>query len=152
MQFDFEKLIKEHFWFLVEDYHLSYREGIFTSNKLEMRIALEREPPAGGFYLPGLYFKLANEPDFTTLTFYWILYYFTGAEPYFNFENKSLDENMHYVSGRLREHSHRIFAEVDEWWLPAQKFRLRVLEKQYRESAAQTFRRLYDYIKGKEAR
>lgn len=148
MDFDIENLIRKYFWFIVDDYKFSYKDRVFSSNQLELRIALEREPP--DTYLPGLYFQSIGEPDYTVLTLYWLLYYFADAKPYLNFQSKSLEENMKYVSDRLKKYSQKIFLEVDNWWLPAQKFRIKMLREQYRESFMITFKRLDDYVNEKE--
>ena len=151
MNFDMEGSIKQHFWFLVDEYKFSYSDSMFLSNDLELRITLEREPPgAPGTYLPGIYFKRVGEPDHTILTLYWLLYYFANAEPYLDFHSKSMNENMKYSSDLLKKYGQKIFGKVDDWWLPSQKFRLNVLEQQYQEVAPRTFQKLYDYIKAKE--
>lgn len=74
MDLNMEDMIKKYFYFIVDDYKFSYNDRVFSSDKLELRITLEREPP--DTYFPSLYFGAAGEPDFTVLTLHWLLYYF----------------------------------------------------------------------------
>jgi len=59
---------------------------------------------------------------------------------------------MKYVSDLLKKYGQKMFLEVDDWWLPAQKFRIEMLLKQYGDSFMATFQRLYEYVKEKEGR
>jgi len=148
MNFEIEGLIRKHFRFLVDGYGFTYKDRTFSTDKLEIRIILEREPP--DTYLPGLYFKLVEEVNCPILPFDWILYYLAGAKPYLNFYGKSLDENMGYISDLLKKNSQKLFFDVDDWWIPAQKFRLKVWEEKYHVSPVPTFKEIYDYVKEKE--
>lgn len=147
MEYDLERLIKEYFWFLVDEYGFTYKDFTFSSSVLQIQIEITTD---GSW--PILYFRRTEEPDYMTLPFGWIMHYLTGSNlsDQIDFYAKSLRENMEYFSMLLKEYGKKLFFEIDKWWIPAQKFRLKIWEEKYHVSPAPTFQKIYDYIKRKE--
>lgn len=148
MKYIFEELIKKYFWFLVMEYGFSFKENTFTSDELEIRFTLERKHV--DIYYPGITFNRAREADCPVLPFDWILNYLDETTD-IKFK-QSLDENMRYFSDLLKRYSHRLFFDVDKWWIPAHKYRLKIWEDMFQSNHLVAFQEVYDYIKAKEGK
>ena len=149
-----DNLIKQTFWFLIEDY--SYRYGgyaeggsDFISTKVKIRIEPGRKTPYSYVYYIG-------EPDFTRLTLFEVLRYFEGKPFDHDFDAHSLGVNLNFIANIFKKHASMISNEIDKWWLPLQLDRYHALKEEYaREGQLSIFlnnrKYLYDYLKSKGA-
>jgi hypothetical protein len=144
-----ELLVEKYFSFLIEQHGFTYSNYCFESEKL--RIALEI-----GHKTPSIFITRAGEPGFARLIFERIIQYFKDPLPDIDFQVHSLEHNIRYMADILRSYAPRIINHIDEWWLPAQVFQYKLLEKNYRDAGQLDdfltgFKRDHDYLKSKGA-
>lgn len=148
-----EKLVKQYFGFLVDEYGFIYKKYNFRSAKILIQV----EP---GHKTPRVYiFKIGEPtPDLFRLNFEWIIQYLTGSLPSDKHEylNYSLEQNMIFISKMFYEHSYKLINEIDDWWIPVHLFCYRTTEKNaMNEGQTERFYKnekyYYDYLKSKGA-
>jgi len=147
-----EELIKQLFGFLVDEYGLVY-DNRFTYQSKKMIILIQP-----GHQSPKINFNQVGEPEFAQMDLEWILKYFHGTSPgeHREYLQYSLEENMVFIAKVFYENSQKIINEFEEWWIPAQVFWYRTVEKQYKdEGQTERFLKAYkyfnDYLKSKGA-
>jgi hypothetical protein len=146
---DPEKLVKEYFSFLVEQYGFTYTPYCFTSKKIKIIIQIGRVTPT-------ILVAYVGEPDITNLNFYSIREYFEDKGPYITYSDHSLAYNLKFMARILKGYMSKIIDHMDEWWIPIHKSLYEHLEKEYKESGQmddfiETYKRDYDYLKSKGA-
>ena len=125
-----ERLVKKHFWFLVDSYGLIYGDYSFRNQKMLINVLLGHKTPRIDFI------KIGDDPVLFRLDFEWIIKFFRGTFPseHHDYLKCKLEKNVIYISQIFREYSDRLIDDFDDWWIPAHLFIYRTVEKEYRES------------------
>ena len=146
-----ELLVKQYFGFLVEEYGFSYSNYRFQSRRMYIHFDI-------GHKTPRVYFCQTGDPEFTKLEINWVLRYLHESTPLDarQFTEHSLEDNMIFTRGVFRKSEHVLIEEFEKWWLPAQVFLYKFLEKHYKEIGILdkflvSYKGLYDYLKEKGA-
>ena len=145
MQSNIENLIKKYFWFLVDEFGFTYNEGKFTSANIEITITYDRDRPT-------IDIRPRREPDFTKLQIDWVVDYFKNSEftKTLNLQFGELEENIKTFASIFKMYSNRLLFEIDDWWIPAHKYRLKQWEALFATSPLDAFKEIYDYLDSKE--
>ena len=145
MQTNIENLKKKHFWFLVEEFGFKYNQGKFVSDNIEIKIAYDRDRPT-------IDIRPLSEPEFTSLQIDWVADYFTNSEftKTLDLQFGDLEENIKTFASVLKKYSNRLLFEIDDWWLPAQRYRLRQWEALFAKAPLHAFKEIYEYLDTKE--
>ena len=137
-----ERLVKEYFWFLVDNHGLTYRNGDFQSPKMLIKILLGHKTPRIDFI------KIGDDPNLFRLDFEWVIKFFRGTFPseQHDYLKYNLEKNVIYLTQIFREYSSKLIDDFDDWWLPVHVFYYRTIEEEYR-SKGQTniFQKAYKY-------
>lgn len=144
MEAKYETLIERYFWFLVNEFGLKYSECKFISDKLEIEVSFDRDSPT-------IEIRPLSEPAFTKLQIDWIIDYFTDSEFSKTFSPKfgELEENTSALASILRLYSKRLLFEIDDWWVPAHRYRLGQWESLSIERPIEAFSKIYKYLETK---
>jgi hypothetical protein len=149
-----ESWIKAYFRYLIDEYQYRYdgfSDGyfIFTGKKAMIQILPGRA-------VPSIFVTKIGEPRRVLIN--WIIKYFEGAWPYANvdFTIKPLKENLKFFSKVLREYIPKISHEIDNWWLPVNKFVYKKLEQDYSDEGQisdflSSYKEFHDYLESKGA-
>lgn len=144
-----EKLVKKHFFFLVEEYGFDYTSFCYISEKVKITLEI-------GHKSPNISLLRLGEPDFSELDFRRIVQYFENRVLEIYFPNHSIEYNIKFMSGILKRYIPRIVNHIDEWWIPIHLFQYKLIEEDYKKSGQledflRGFKREYDYLKSKGA-
>ena len=143
-------LLDKYFHWLIDDFGLSYKRNefasVYSSDKLAMELCWDR-------YHPTIDIILHGEPDYSRLSFGWVISYLTNER--FNANNsfyKSGDkeENAKKLAELFKTHSKHIILEIDTWWIPAQKNKIKIWENDLGISPVNFLDRIYKYVESFE--
>ena len=155
---DLEEVARERFSYLTEEYGLTYRQSgecslEFYSSKIRILLSAGRKSPE-------IYIYKTGEPDFTGLVFPRIIQYLESRvdidELFRFFPDHPLGDNIRFSAKLFENYAQRIVYHIDEWWVPAQVFQYRLLEKDFKEAGQiddfiNGFKDDHDYLKRKGA-
>jgi len=147
-----EKLVKEHFWFLVDGYNFVYqglqnhgRNFDFLSPKMRIRVTVGHKSPEAFFYKVG-------EPKNVVLVLERIMQYFGERIPEIYYPDHQIEQNIKHLANLLKQQAGRVLSNIDEWWIPANLFQYKLLKELYQEKGRSedfttTFKEKYHYLK-----
>ena len=140
-----EYLTKKSFKFLLDDFGFKYNNNKFTSEKIEITITCDRDKPT-------VEIRPLSEPEFTNIQIDWIIDYFTNSEftKTFDLQFGELEENIKTFAAVFKKYSKKLLFEIEDWWVPAHKYRLRKWETVYRKAPLEAFKKIYEYLDTKE--
>jgi len=153
---ELEEVVRESFSYLTDEYGLTYRQTSernfeFSSSKIRIELSVGRKSPE-------IYIYKVGEPDFTRLVLPRVIQYFkrrVNIDHLFRyFPDYPLDDNIRFAANLFEKYTKKIVYQIDEWWIPAQAFQYKLIEKEYRDANQLDdflfgFKDLHDYLYGK---
>jgi len=141
-------LLDKYFHWLINEYSFIYHRQEhateYSSDKIRIQISWER-------YIPTIDIFLQGEPEYACLSFGWIISYFTKEK--FNNNNsfyRSFDreENAKKLADLFKKQSNRIMYDIDTWWIPAHRNKLKIWEEVHGYKPVKSMSQLYEYVDG----
>ena len=141
---DYYELIRQHFGFLVNEYNFHKKDNIFTNDRIEITINFGRFQPTAEI-------KRIDEPERSIIALNWFFSYYIDNFDFSAFHNVDIDVSTERYAAIFRKYSEIIINQIDEWWLPVQKYILEDLGGLFGRDA-EILQDLTEYIEKHEKR
>jgi len=135
---NFDELTDKSFYFLVEEYSFKRKGDTYISDSAVIKIKYGR-------HQPHVTIKPVSEPDFTALGLNWFFDYYIDEFDFSSIRDIDLETATMKFSTLFKKHADIIVTQIQDWWFPAQKYRLETIEKDFGEKP-EMFNELYEYV------
>jgi len=151
---EIKKLVKKHYWFLVEKYNFVFDDREYTSSEYDFHSPEIWIQIKVGRQAPSVIIRRIGEPDDIYELLNGVMQYLGHEYPGIRFFENSLEDNIQTAAKRFEEVAPKIIDTIDDWWIPVRFHYYKIAEEEYKsndqyEDFLVAFKKTREYLKRK---